>query len=95
MNRNEIKLEALKNIDTVFDKLETLESKKENLSHELKQKYDMQKQALIENKNKLVKSYEALQNAKDDNLKELEQTYSKALNHFKEGYGEIEKIFKK
>lgn len=94
MNRIDYKTKANKNIDEIFDKVENLKQKKEELSSSLKQKYDANIEVLNKRKAELMSKYEAIKNAPDSNWEKAKQEFSESLTHYKEGFNELKKVFK-
>lgn len=94
MNRIDFKIKANKNIDEIYNEIENLKKKKDQLSSSLKQKYDSSIEALNKRKEDLKKKYEAIQNAPDSNWEKAKNEFTESFNHYKEGFKELSKLFK-
>lgn len=94
MNKTEFKLKANKNIDEIFEKVENLNQKKNNLSSSLKEQYDLKIEALNKMKKELKKKYDAVQNSSDSNWEKAKKEFSESFDHYKAGFTELSKFFK-
>jgi len=94
MNKTEFKIKANKSIDEIFDKVEMLKQKKDQLSGSMKEKYEMKIDALNKKKAELIKKYEAIKNSSDSNWEKAKKEFSDSLTHYKAGFTELSKLFK-
>ncbi len=89
MNREEIKKEAKKDIDNIFDKMDELESKKNKIQDNIREKYESTLSKLRKDKNELQNKYKRLNEATENTWMDASSEFKKASNHFKQGISEL------
>jgi len=94
MDKKEFKKKANKSIDEIFDKVEKLKQKKDQLSGSMKEKYEMKIDALNKKKAELMKKYEAIKSSSDNNWERAKMEFSESFSHYKAGFTELSKLFK-
>lgn len=94
MNRIDFKIKANKSIDEIYNEIENLKKKKDELSSSLKQKYDSSIEALNNRKEDLRKKVDAIQNAPDSSWENAKKEFTESFNHYKEGFKELSNLFK-
>lgn len=93
MSKEDVKKNAKKNIDKLFDEIDNMEAKKDQLSETSRKKYNEKISDLKERKEHLIKKYHELENVGEDKWDEIAASFDKAGESFKKGFKEIAEIF--
>ncbi|MFA5417956.1 MAG: hypothetical protein WC341_05805 [Bacteroidales bacterium] len=80
-------------IDEVFNQVDKLNSKKNELSENVRQRYETQQKAMAQHKADLIKRYEKLKSASYEEWDEVKRAYSESLERYKVGFDEFKKLF--
>lgn len=94
MDKLNFKIKTIETIDSIFDQVEKMEQKKDQLNENMKQKYDDQNKALNERRNGLKKKLDEIENSSEKNWEEAKEALSASLKHYKAGFEELGKLFK-
>lgn len=89
MERDKFKDDAKKMIDELFNKIDTLEMKKDIVKDSAKEQYVKQIADLKEKKNELQKSYQNLLETTEGNWDEAKKSFTQSTTHFKKGLQEL------
>nr|MBS0037183.1 hypothetical protein [Saprospiraceae bacterium] len=94
MDKAEYKKKAKQTVDDFFDKIETMEKKKTEISASARQKYNEQLAQLNAKKSELKSKYKNLENEAGDKWKEAQTAFDKSANSFKEGFKHLNSLLK-
>jgi len=94
MDRETFKNNAKKSIDSIFAKIDELESKKDQAKSETKVEYEQMLQSLRSKKDRLIEQYDALANSSEGKWEEAKEAFSSASDSFKEGFSKISSLFR-
>lgn len=94
MDKFKFKVKALKTIDSVYDKIEKFDKKRDELNESLKENYDKQKAALMEKRIEMGKQLDKIENTTGETWKEAKEIFSESMKHYKAGFAELAKLFK-
>jgi chromosome segregation ATPase len=92
MDKQEMKVNAKKSIDNLFEKIDELESKKDRATGEIKARYEESISTLQSRKSELKAKYEALNNASEEKWEDAKHEFEKSATHFKEGLKELKSV---
>lgn len=94
MDRDSLKTEAQKAIDSIFANIDELEAKKDGVKAEVKAEYEKRLSELKAKKAELQDKYNKLAGASQDKLNEVQAAFSSAAVSFKEGISKLTSLFK-
>lgn len=94
MDKNTIKENAKKTIDDIFNKIQELETKKDELSVEVKAEYEQKIADLKLKKDELKANLDELEKNAEVKLEEVKATFDSAAASVKEGFSKITDLFK-
>jgi DNA repair exonuclease SbcCD ATPase subunit len=94
MDRESLKTEAQKAIDSIFANIDELEAKKDGVKAEVKAEYEKRLSELKAKKAELQDKYNKLAGASQDKLNEVQAAFSSAAGSFKEGISKLTSLFK-
>ncbi len=95
MNRDELKGKAHKAVNKLFNQLDELDAKKDELSGKAKAEYAEKREALAKKKVELQAKYKELEGASGESLDDLKIALDKSVESFKEAFGNIKTHFNK
>lgn len=94
MDRAAVKERARQSIDTVFDAIKKLESKKENISTEAAVKVNREIEALKGKKRELEERYKALETVSKEKWGQAKEDFTASLESFKKGVDKLAQILR-
>lgn len=94
MEKREFRTKAHQAVESLISEIERLEAKRDELSDDMKEKYDSQISKLRQRKEELNEQMKALEAKQDKNWQEAKKIVSSSLEHYKAGFIELSKLFK-
>ncbi|MDA3943212.1 MAG: hypothetical protein PF694_06690 [Bacteroidetes bacterium] len=94
MDKLEFKIKTLESIDKLFDQVEEMEQKRNQLNDSLKHKYDQEVDALKKRRAEMKEKLNEYENATLESQEKLKETLSASMKHYKAGFDELSKLFK-
>lgn len=85
MDRKEFKENAKQTIDKIFDEIETLEAKKDDVKDQARREVEKTLGELKAKKSELTEKYKAIEAATDEKWSEAKTSFSASAESFKEG----------
>ena len=97
MNKQEFRTKAHQRVEQLISEYEKLETKKNELSSEMKEKYNAQMENLRKRRVDLENKLKKLDESQEVNInwEETKEIFNKSLEHYKNGFAELGKIFKR
>lgn len=94
MDKIEFKIKALKTIDNLFDKVEKLEKRKDELNNNLLINYYTISGILNNRKEDLKEKLEDIQHTSGENLAKANNAFSESLKKCSNEYAKLKDLFK-
>ncbi|MCB0652966.1 MAG: hypothetical protein KDC85_16935 [Saprospiraceae bacterium] len=94
MDKQRFKAKAKKQIDEVFDKINELEAKSDQVKENLKDTYHEQIRTLKSQKEDLKSKYESLEDTAEEKWDEFQEAFSERAETFKQGVSKLTAAFK-
>ncbi len=93
MNKEEIKIKAKKAIDEAYAKISGWESKRDQMSGELKGEFDEKIKALKAKGEELKQKISSFEDEGEDKWDEVKEVFTDSMDSFKQGFIKLGKLF--
>lgn len=94
MDKQEFRIKAQQAVEKLIANVEKLESKKEEVSADMKVKYNQQIAKLNKKKEELKDSLDKMETRQEENWQKSKEIFNNSLQHYKAGFEELAKFFK-
>lgn len=94
MDKQEFRSKAHIAVEKLISNVENLEKKKDEVSADMKAKYNQQIANLRQKKAELQENLERIEAEQDENWQERKEIFNNSLEHYKAGFEELGKLFK-
>jgi len=92
MNKQEFRIKAHQKVEELIAEYEKLDQKKDTLSANLRNKYNQQMESLRKKRSELEDNLKKIE--ENDKWEEKKEIFNKSLEHYKNGFSELGKLFK-
>lgn len=94
MDKQEFRSKAHLAVEKLISNVENLEKKKDEVSADMKDKYNQKITSLHKKKAELLENLERIEARQGENWQERKEIFNNSLEHYKAGFEELSKLFK-
>lgn len=94
METQELREEAKRKIDEVFNDYEMMERKLNNASDEIKERNKERMKKLEDSKLELTQRFNEMKNGSENRVREMKPAFDNSMQSFKRGFTELSSVFK-